>query len=158
LPPQLTNTPQELNSAIQEMFLCNPKDSTDFRNYEVQKYLSYDFSIRNKNLANKFLVEIQDKFRFTIPLPKSYMSINLTDKLELPQDANKISQMNLTIPINIQIKENKKEEKPSLLLDTTEITSYLQNIPEENKKQLLINNYKDIQNTITILKKHFSFN
>ncbi|CAG8837341.1 25403_t:CDS:1, partial [Gigaspora margarita] len=40
----------------------------------------------------------------------------------------------------------------------TEITSYLQNVPDKDKVQPPINNYKDIQDTITILKKHFSFN
>ncbi|CAG8647499.1 26849_t:CDS:2, partial [Gigaspora margarita] len=75
---------------------------------------------------------------------------------ELPERSKKIDE-DLKL-IDIQIKENREEKKSSLPLDTTEITSYLQNIPDEDKVQLLINNYKDIQDTITILKKHFLFN
>ncbi|CAG8815935.1 39028_t:CDS:2, partial [Gigaspora margarita] len=51
-----------------------------------------------------------------------------------------------------------EEKNPSLLLNTTEITLYLQNVLDEDKVQLPINNYKNIQDTITTLKKYFSFN
>ncbi|CAG8746849.1 37595_t:CDS:2 [Gigaspora margarita] len=164
--PQLPNTLQELKSATRKIFSCNPKNSTDFRNYvnilrkhyifrkisrdyfkqkdrlpekpeEVQTHLRYDFQISDKNLAKEFLAEIQDRFRFTIPLPKSYISMNLTDKPELPQDANEISQLNLTISISspkILVETNREKEKSSLPLDTIEITSYLQNVPDEDKE------------------------
>ncbi|CAG8819815.1 1752_t:CDS:1, partial [Gigaspora margarita] len=38
--------------------------------------------------SKEILAEIQDRFRFIISLPKSYISINPTDKLELLQDTS----------------------------------------------------------------------
>ncbi|KAF0527644.1 hypothetical protein F8M41_013535 [Gigaspora margarita] len=126
--PYLPVISQELNLATRQLFFCDSKDSTDFRHHinilrkhymfrrilrdyfkqklrlpekpeDIHMSQKDEFPISNKNIAKQFIAEIQEKFRFTILLFKKYMNINSTDKPELSQDVNEISQMHLTIPI-----------------------------------------------------------
>ncbi|KAF0552561.1 hypothetical protein F8M41_021629 [Gigaspora margarita] len=123
LPPPKPHLPailQGLNLATRQLFLCDPKNSMDFRyyinilrkhymfrripsDYFKQKLRlpekpenicinqKYKFLFSDKDIAKQFIAEIQKRFRFTIPLSKKYMDVNLTDKLELSQSVNKIS-------------------------------------------------------------------
>ncbi|KAF0453764.1 hypothetical protein F8M41_001672 [Gigaspora margarita] len=94
--PWLPNTFQQLNLAVQKMFPCNPKDDVDFRRYVNTLRDHYKF---NKIKVKEFIAEIEEVYKFSIPLPVNYMTINPTEKPELPENPEEISEMNLTISI-----------------------------------------------------------
>jgi hypothetical protein len=124
----LPSTPQNLNSAVRYLFPCNPKDSTDFKRYvnilrehysfhkipndyfiqkkplpkepnQIKTSITYSFPITDYHLAKEFLAEIQDTYKFNIPLPLEYMTVNPTNKPQLPIDPILITELNLTLPI-----------------------------------------------------------
>ncbi|CAG8585526.1 24808_t:CDS:2, partial [Dentiscutata erythropus] len=126
--PRLPSIPQNLNSATQYLFPCNPKDSTEFRHFvevlrqhysfkcvpsdffvqkqplpqnptQVATSKKYSFSINDPMLAKEFLTAIQNKYCFTLPLPEQYIIVNSTNKPELPLIADEVKLVNITTPI-----------------------------------------------------------
>ncbi|RIB11076.1 hypothetical protein C2G38_2204372 [Gigaspora rosea] len=99
----------------------------------------------NRAKAKEFVVEIKKDYKFSIPLLTNYMTINPTEKLELPKKPEDMKEMNLTIPIQSskilidRKKETKEEEKPSLLNEITDISIVVDiTLPITEYKQLQI--------------------
>ncbi|CAG8808410.1 30226_t:CDS:2, partial [Gigaspora margarita] len=129
----------------------NPNELVD----ELKKFFLIK-KVTELQYLEKYRKKLLKFYSFERMLP-SYFQL-LLSKLQLSNTLQKLnSAIREMFPCNPKDK-NEKEEKSSLLLDITEITSYLQNAPDEDKVQLPINNYTDIQDTITTLKKHLFFN
>ncbi|CAG8794538.1 27563_t:CDS:1, partial [Dentiscutata erythropus] len=66
---------------------------------QVATSKKYSFSTNDPTLAKEFLAAIQNKYCFTLSLPEQYMTVNSTNKPELPLIANKVKLVNITTPI-----------------------------------------------------------
>ena len=210
--PRLPSTPQELNSSVRHFFPCNPIDASEFRRYvdilrehysfkripndyfiqkkplptnphTIKTSGTYTFPITDTHLAKEFVAEIQNTYKFNIPLPLTYMTANPTNKPPLPDEPNFITEVNLTLPISspkalvdtarllrehyffhqiptewIEIRTNPNPAtKPPLPFQISEIQSYLEQTNLNHTIQIPITQHKEIERTITLLRDHFNF-
>ncbi|CAG8789207.1 16169_t:CDS:2, partial [Gigaspora rosea] len=103
LPPEkpwLLPTFQELNSATREFFPCSSENNTKFRKLlnKLREHYKFDRIPKDYFIQKRRLSE-KPQYRVVIPLPLNYMSINPTDKEQLPEDLEEIDKANITIPI-----------------------------------------------------------
>ena len=211
----LPTTPQELNSATRHLFPCDPKNDTEFRSLVkilrehysfkripkdffitkdklptdpalVKVKQHYNFPIEDINLAKAFIAEIESKYRFTIPLPTHYMTVNPTDKPPLPEKPELVQNINLTTPIRspkllVEIARKLREkyffykipdswidipvsdgshtkDNPRLPNELAQVMELSSQIPELQHLNLPIKRYEDISPTEDLLHKYFIFN
>ncbi|RIB05055.1 hypothetical protein C2G38_2281912 [Gigaspora rosea] len=80
-----------------DFFIQKPRLPRDVKRIITQS--KYNFMIEDKEEAIRFIEEISVKYNFTIPLPSDIMTINPTEKPELPWDPREVKEFSLTIPI-----------------------------------------------------------
>lgn len=91
---------------------------------KIKTDLTYTYPINDKQLAITFLHDIKCRYKFRLPLPCNIMTVNPTDKPELPRKVEEISDFNITIPITT----------PKQLVDTARMLRevyYFDRLPEE---------------------------
>ena len=94
-----------------------PRDTSKIRTID-----NFTYPITEKLEAKKFIQQIKPWYKFSLPLPLYIMSVNPTDKPDLPEDPQQITQYNLTLPITT----------PKALVETARLlreTYYFYRIP-----------------------------
>ncbi|CAG8733269.1 35145_t:CDS:2, partial [Gigaspora margarita] len=153
---------------------------------KIKTDLIYTYPITDKQLAITFLTEIKHRYKFRLPLPRSIMTINLTDKPALPRKAEDITDFNITIPITspkqlVDIARMLREvyyfdrlpeewidmipitvdsettTKPELPPKLEELTSYVKDNIPDIAGQVPITNYDTAPQTIRAIQDHFNF-
>ncbi|CAG8848979.1 39034_t:CDS:1, partial [Gigaspora margarita] len=209
-------TPQELPPNLRRLFpldpMLSPRDFSDMVGILREKYefkrlpndyilarpfipndpakiktdLIYTYPITDKQLAITFLTEIKRRYKFRLPLPRSIMTVNPTDKPELPRKTEDIPDFNITIPITspkqlvdtarmlreVYYFDRLPEEwidmipitvdpettnKPELPLKLEELTSYVKDNIPDIAAQVPITNYDTASQTIRTIQDHFNF-
>ncbi|CAG8847706.1 36662_t:CDS:2, partial [Gigaspora margarita] len=135
---------------------------------KIKTDLIYTYPITDKQLAITFLTEIKRRYKFRLPLPRSIMTVNPTDKPELPRKTEDIPDFNITIPITspkqlewidmIPITVDPvTTNKPELPLKLEELTSYIKDNIPDIAAQVPITNYDTASQTIRTIQDHFNF-
>ncbi|CAG8677498.1 21475_t:CDS:1 [Gigaspora margarita] len=153
---------------------------------KIKTDLIYTYPITDKQLAITFLTEIKHRYKFRLPLSRSIMTVNLTNKPELPRKAKDITDFNITISITspkqlvdtarmlrevyyfnrlpeewidiIPITvDSETTTKPELLPKLEELTSYVKDNIPDIAAQVPITDYDTASQTIRAIQDHFNF-
>ena len=82
---------------LNDYFVQKPRLPIDTK--RIVTKTSYIYPIESKEEAQKFIEEIKTKYSYNIPLLPNIMTVNPTEKPDLPWDYREIQEHNLTIPI-----------------------------------------------------------
>ncbi|CAG8799914.1 29950_t:CDS:1 [Gigaspora margarita] len=153
---------------------------------KMKTNLIYTYPITNKQLAITFLTEIKCRYKFRLPLPRSIMMVNPTNKPELPRKVEDIHDFSITIPITslkqlvdtarmlreVYYFDKLPEEWIDMIPiiidpDTTtkldlppkleELTSYVKDNIPDIAAQVPITDYDTASQTIRAIQDHFNF-